>query len=66
MSRLTGKMPKAAFGKGNETVYDDSIRKALQLPANQFDIDAPQEKMDTIFNEIESTLGTKTKLVAER
>lgn len=66
LASLTSKMPQAAFGKGKETVYDDSVRKALQLPASQFEIDIPEDKLDEILADIKAKLRIKTDLVAER
>lgn len=34
---LLGKIPQAAFGQGQETVYNKDVRDALQLPAQDFE-----------------------------
>ena len=65
-SDLLGVMPQAPFGKGKETVYDPSIRDALQLKAEKFELTIPQEKLDGILAEIKKGLDLETDVIAER
>lgn len=63
---LVEKIPQASFGQGKETVYDTSIRDALQLKADDFQVDIPQDKMDGILEKIKKDLHLKTDISAER
>lgn len=65
LSDLLGSMPRAPFGKGGETVYDTSIRDALQLKAEKFELSIPQDKLDGILAEIKKGLDLETDVIAE-
>ena len=62
---LISVIPRASFGKRNETVYDTNIPDALQLKAENFEISIPQVKMDEILTEIKEQLALQTDVVAE-
>lgn len=42
LNPLISKIPRAAFGKGGETVYDTNVRDALQLKAEDYELNIPQ------------------------
>lgn len=63
---LTETMPQAAFGQGNKTKIDTSVRDALQLQAQDFDVDIPQDVMDKILSTVRAGLSIETDIVAER
>lgn len=58
-------IPPAAFGKGGETVYDASIRDALQLKAERYDLSIPQETIDDILQKIMIGMDLQTDIIAE-
>mmetsp|Transcript_5491 Transcript_5491/g.11966 ORF Transcript_5491/g.11966 Transcript_5491/m.11966 type:complete len:805 (-) Transcript_5491:127-2541(-) len=62
---LISNIPRAPFGKGGETVYDTTVRDALQLKAEHFELGIPQDKIDSILKTIESRMDLQTSLVAE-
>ena len=62
---LTDTIPQAAFGQGQETKYDKSVRDALQLKAAEFDLNIPSSEMDKILATVKTELNIKTDLIAE-
>ena len=62
---LIDKMPKAAFGQGSETKYDPSVRDALQMKAEDFEVSIPTEKLEDIKTKIKSGLQLETDIVLE-
>lgn len=66
LSSLTKDMPQAAFGHGRETKLDRSVRDALQLQADAFEIDFPQLVLDQIISDVLNKLNIETGIVAER
>jgi len=62
---LIEKMPKAAFGQGSETKYDPSVRDALQMKAEDFEVNIPNEKLEDIKAKIKSGLQLETDIFLE-
>lgn len=56
------KIPQAAFGQGTDTVYDPSVRDALQLKAEDFDLILPPAEIDRILSRIKRDLHYKQML----
>ncbi|KAK1743777.1 hypothetical protein QTG54_005374 [Skeletonema marinoi] len=59
-------MPRAAFGKGGDTVIDTSVRDALQLDATKFALNIPQETIQNILANLKVKLDLQTDVVAEQ
>ena len=62
---LISAMPKASFGNGGETVINSNVRDALQLKADRYDLNIPQEVIDNILVEIKKDLRLQTDIIAE-
>lgn len=62
---LISVIPPATFGKGGETVLDVAVRDALQLKAEKFELNIPQDALDTILFDIKASLDLQTDIVAE-
>lgn len=62
---LISAIPPATFGKGGETVLDATVRDALQLKAKKFELDIPQDSLDSILENIKGSLNLQTDIVAE-
>lgn len=62
---MLGVIPPAAFGKGGETVYDASVRDALQLKAERYELSIPQGTIDGVLRTIVRGMDLQTDVVAE-
>jgi len=65
LALLLEKIPQAPFGKGGETVYDASVRDALQVKAQEYELSIPQDKLDMMLTQIKIDLDLETDIVAE-
>ena len=65
LNPLIKTIPRAAFGKGGETVYDTNVRDALQLKAEDYELNIPQNRMDQILNEVKKGMNLQTDIIAE-
>eukprot|EP00985_Skeletonema_marinoi_P008223 scaffold3687_cov123-Skeletonema_marinoi.AAC.1 len=66
LEHLMSTMPRAAFGKGGDTVIDTSVRDALQLDATKFALNIPQETIQNILANLKVKLDLQTDVVAEQ
>ncbi len=59
-------LEKAPFGKGEETVYDDSVRKTLQITPGRVKFTNPhyQKELEKIARRAACALGVKTEVKA--
>lgn len=65
LNPLIKTIPRAAFGKGGETVYDTNVRDALQLKAEDYELNIPQHMMDHILTKVKKGMNIQTNIIAE-
>ena len=57
--------PPAVFGKGSETVYDEPVRSAKQLQAQDFTTNIPPEALEGVLWQLKFGLSFQTDIVPE-
>jgi hypothetical protein len=62
---LIAEVPPAVFGKGNETIFDPSVRHGRQLKAEKFRINISRQDLEGILKEVQEGLGLRTGVEAE-
>ena len=65
LSDLTAHMPRASCGLGTETIQDANIRDALQIKADDFDVNIPQDTLESIKDNIRDGLELDTDIMLE-